>query len=275
MSMVMQIKLYQICHSQDTMNNIPNGFLALDNLKNERDDWREYWPIRNFLKSNYMPEETLIGFMSPRFFYKTNLTCGDIQKFISNKYNRQDVVSFSPFWDLSSIFKNVFEQGDFFHPGLSETCQEFSNIHLTNLDLKNSITHSQNSIFCNYFLATKSFWLEWLKLGELLYSEAESGITLLSKKLNNITTYGSQSLQMKVFVQERLATMVLLANSNIKVLAYDIFNLKASNTPFNIFLNESIQSDALKITYSMTQNESYLRQFSDIRNQIITNFKSK
>lgn len=265
----MKTRIYQICYSPETLANVPEGFGILDNLKNERTDWREYWPIRNFLLSNYLSDDVLYGFMSPKFQQKSGLQYQDIQTFLNKHYQDQDIVSFSPFWDLVSIFKNIFEQGDFFHAGLNTTCQAFADAHIAGINLSESITHSQNTIFCNYFIAKKSFWLEWLRLGELLFHESENSNSPLAQKLNSTTTYGVQNLPMKIFVQERLATICLLANPNTECLAYSPFDIGASTTPFNQFFNEAVLSDALKIAYSYTQQHSYLSEFSNIRNKII------
>lgn len=269
----MKTRIYQICYSPETMANVPEGFLALDNQKNERADWREYWPIRQFLKSNYLSDDVLYGFFSPKFFEKTGLSYADIQKFLNESYQGQDIVSFSPFWDLSSIFKNVFEQGDFFHPGLTDACQEFSDVHLAGLDLRNSITHTQNTIFCNYFLAKKDFWLKWLELGELLFNECEARQTALATSLNEVTTYGVRELPMKIFVQERLATICMLAEPKILCLSYNSFDIGASTTPFNKFHKEAILSDSLKISYTKTQNQIYLKSFASLRDELISKMK--
>jgi len=69
----MKTYIYQICYSPETLENIPEGFKVLDNLKNERPDWREFWAIRQFLKSNYLADDALYGFMSPKFPEKTGL----------------------------------------------------------------------------------------------------------------------------------------------------------------------------------------------------------
>jgi hypothetical protein len=106
----MKICAYQICYSEETIQSVPSGFLILDNVQNERPDWRELWPIRNFLSTNTLAEDTLYGFLSPRFSEKTGLTFEAIRSFIESNYSNHDVVSFSPFWDLMCLFKNVFEQ---------------------------------------------------------------------------------------------------------------------------------------------------------------------
>lgn len=271
----MKTRIYQICYSPETMANVPEGFLVLDNLKNERADWREYWPIRQFLRSNHLSDDVLYGFLSPKFFEKTGLNYVDIQEFLKTNYRGQDIVTFSPFWDLSSIFKNVFEQGDFFHPGLTNACQAFADAHMAGLDLRNSITHSQNTIFCNYFLAKKDFWLNWLELGELLFDECEDNNTELAKTLNNVTRYGEKELPMKIFVQERLATICMLANQETSNLSFNSFEIGASTTPFNQFLSEAIVCNALKLAYERTKNGIYMGAFSSLRNTLIKKLDQK
>ena len=267
--MLVKINIYQICYSPETMIEIPAGFKILDNTANQRPDWREYWPIRNFLLKNRLQDDVLYGFFSPKFNKKTNLNFSDVDKFIKNNYSGEDVVSFSPFWDLLAIFKSVFEQGDFFHPGLMHACQKFVDEHASGIDIGEAITHNGNSIFCNYFVAKKSFWLEWLALGELLYNTAESRNGDLATILNEDTTYGAQKVPMKVFVQERLATICLLVNKNFTCLDFDPFLIGASATPFNKFFNEAVLSDALKRTYDKTGHLTYLNKFSELRNQVI------
>jgi hypothetical protein len=269
----MKIKVYQICYSAETLACVPEGFHALDYTDNSRPDWREFWPIRQFLLNNYLSDDVLYGFFSPKFHLKTNLSHNNLVEFIKNHYQGEDLVNFSPFWDLSSIFQNVFEQGSFFHPGLSEVCQQFSNAYLCKFDLSNCINSSRDSIFCNYFLAKSAFWKEWIKVADMLYSAAEDSSSLLSSNLNALTPYGLQSLPMKIFVQERLPTICLLLNK-FKTLSYNTFLLPSSTTPFNTFFAQAIQSDALKMAFLDTNKQVYFNQFSTIRNEIIASFRN-
>ena len=85
----MKNQIYQIYYSEATKAQNDLGFLPLDNLANERPDWREYWPIRNFLLKNELAENTSYGFFSPKFKDKTNLEASDVVNFISNVFLRQ------------------------------------------------------------------------------------------------------------------------------------------------------------------------------------------
>jgi hypothetical protein len=266
----MKIKAYQICYSPETLASVPEGFHALNYTDNSRPDWREFWPIRQFLLNNYLADDTLYGFLSPKFNHKTGLDFSAVSNFINSNYTNQDIVTFSPFWDLSSLFKNIYEQGDFFHPGLLNAVQLFANHHLSAIDLNATVTHSNNTVFCNYFFAKASFWKEWLKLANLLYLSAEKEDSELFNVMNADTTYGTNNLPMKIFIQERLATTCLLLNSNLRTLSYNIFKLNASTTPFNQFLDESILSDSLKLSYIDSGHSVYLNSFALIRNRILT-----
>jgi hypothetical protein len=266
----MKIKAYQICYSPETLASVPNGFHILDYTDNSRPDWREFWPIRQFLLTNYLADDVLYGFFSPKFFSKTSLSFCDLNNFINFHYQNEDVVIFSPFWDLSSIFTNIYEQGDFFHNGLLNAFNSFSSTHLSGFDFSESYTHSKNTIFCNYFFAKKSFWLTWLDLADKLHHSADNLDNDLSMLLNNLTNYGTQKLPLKIFLQERLATTCLLLNDNLKTLNYDIFKLSPSTTLFNKFYFESVCCDALKISYALSRNISYIHSFSQIRESILS-----
>ncbi len=264
------IELRQICYSPQTLSELPEGMLALDYQDNARPDWREYWPIRPFLLNNVLADNTLYGFFSPKFGYKTGLGSADVQAFIHQDSGLHDAYFFSPFWDLSSFFINIFEQGDFFHPGLTQASQKFVDSIGLSTPVKFQVTHSQNTVFCNYIVANKTFWLKWLALGERLFFAAEhpEADPQLQALLKDDTTYGEQRLPLKVFLLERLATLLLLNEPALKAKGYDCFQLSPSITPLNQFFNEAVQCNALKMAYDQSASPFNLHAFMNLRNQV-------
>lgn len=264
------IELRQICYSPQTLSELPEGMLALDYQDNARPDWREYWPIRQFLLNNALADNTLYGFFSPKFGYKTGLGSADVQAFIHQDSGLHDAYFFSPFWDLSSFFINIFEQGDFFHPGLTQASQKFVDSIGLSTPVKFQVTHSQNTVFCNYIVANKTFWLKWLALGERLFFAAEhpEADPQLQALLKDDTTYGEQRLPLKVFLLERLATLLLLNEPALKAKGYDCFQLSPSITPLNQFFNEAVQCNALKMAYDQSASPFNLHAFMNLRNQV-------
>ena len=262
-----KLKLHQICYSNETKQNIPAQFLALENLHNPRPDWREYWPIREFLLNHTLEEDTFYGFFSPRFTYKTGLDFEKIRNFVHQHGKENDVLIFSPFWDLNSFFQNPFLQGDFFHPGLMESAQLFADYSELNLDLSKIVMHADNTAFCNYFIAKKKFWLHWLELGEKLFQVAESNEGAVAKSLQQNSLYSEELLPHKIFVQERLVNLVL-APSNFKSKAFNVFNMPGSVTPLNQFMPQAVIANALKYAHVQLGEQQYLDAYNETRDQI-------
>ena len=264
------IKVFQICYNEATRDQMPEGFELLDNLANERPDWREFWPIRQYLMSHDLDDDVFYGFFSPRFAYKTGLDYQKISEFARLHGKENDVLIFSPFWDLNSLFLNPFEQGEFFHPGLL-ACTQLLVDSMGPATSKNRVVdwvmHGDNTIFCNYFIAKKSFWLRWLEMGEHLFKSAESSGTALSLMLNSSTFYGKELLPQKIFVQERMAN-ILMATGQFKSKSWGVFDFSSSITPLNQYRSEAIMANALKLAWSQTLDPHYMDQFEKIKNEV-------
>jgi hypothetical protein len=259
------VKIFQICYSEATLTSVPAGMLALDNLANERPDWREYWPIRQYLLNQVLDDNTLYGFFAPRFGEKTGLSVSQIHEFVNQKYSGQSVVTFSPFWDLGAFFVNVIEQGDFFHDGLRDATMGFVKAAGFNQQIMESVMHSGNTVFCNYFLADKKFWMQWLAWGEMLFSVSEATRASQSCRLNGETRYGEAQVPRKVFVMERLASMLRASDADTGTLPYNTYQLPSSITPLNRFMEEAIQCDAYKQAWCLTHSEVALNKFVTTR----------
>lgn len=262
------VELFQICYNESTRESMAPGFLELDNLANERPDWREFWPMRQYLMRHELQDGVFYGFFSPRFTYKTGLNYEAINEFARVHGAGQDVLIFSPFWDLSSLFLNPFEQGEFFHPGLMDIAQRFVCSVGDSPRLMDRVMHGQNTVFSNYFIAKKSFWLRWLELGEKLFEAAENPESELAQGLNQNTIYSHDWLPQKIFVQERLVN-VLLSSGAFKSKAWNMFDLPSSTTPLNQYLSQGVSADALKMAAAKTGEVVYLNEFHRLREQVM------
>ncbi len=116
--------IHQILTHYTRREDLDPGFLVLDNSSNERPDWYEYWPMRRFLMREPMDESAFYGFLSPKFRVKTNLSAAQVREFIERS-PEADVYLFSPSIHNSAYFWNVFEHGEFEHPGLAGVAARF------------------------------------------------------------------------------------------------------------------------------------------------------
>lgn len=264
------IAIYQIFYDEESKSKIDVKFIGLDNTKNERPDWFEFWPIRNFLNTHSLNENTWYGFLSPNFSSKTIFSTDYLFELLNDFNDQADVGLFSHSWDQLAYYLNPFEHGEAWHPGLMDATQKFVNYCNLEVDLKNLVTYNMNSVFSNYIIAKPVFWRRWLVMANKFYEYAESDFS----GLNQLTTsYGSQEheVSMKTFIQERLSTLVL-SQSSFRVVTPNTSNLSPPNSI--IFkVNEDTRLllqtlELLKKNYCNTGDQDYLNMFYKIRNSI-------
>jgi hypothetical protein len=262
-----QVNLYHIAYSLQTLTEVPPGYKLLNNVNSNRNDWREYWPIRRFLLEENLDDECYYGFFSPRFQEKTGLSHAQVTDFVQAARPDTDVMLFSPQPDMGAFFLNVFEQEELFQPGFitaSEVFLEVSGIHL-NLALL--VMDSRQIVFSNYFVARPKFWREWLMLNEKLFAICEGEDNALKQALVLETGYPG-SVQRKVFLMERIASLLLTINPLWRVQAYNTFDCAWSSSRLNQFKLEAVLSDALKIAMKEQGFHDYRDAFAMLRDKL-------
>jgi hypothetical protein len=254
--------IFQILTHYTARTALDSGFGVVDNSSNDRPDWFEYWPIRKFLLSEALDEAAFYGFLSPKFQSKTNLTSSQVFEFIRHCDDATDVVLFSPSIHTGAQFLNVFEHGDAEHPGLLATSKKLFDRIDSDVNLDELITDSRNTVHSNYFVAKPRFWRAWLSINEQMFSIAEAGADDLGKALTSATSYrGRAEVQMKIFIMERIATLILASDPSFSIRVRNPF--VAHKRIYKLPL--AIVSDALKIAYRTQGFGQYKEVFLLIR----------
>lgn len=259
-----QIKAYTIAYTPQLFASVKAPFLPLDHTANERSDWQEYWPIRKFLLNNELDEDCLYGFLSPRFTDKTGLDGERLMQFLSKEGVGKDVVTISPQPDMGAMFLNVFAQNELFDPGFCDTADAFFKTIGLNVKLPTCVMDSTQIVFSNYFFAKPAFWRKWLEINEAIFYICENRQTYAKKiGLLNRTNY-RDGLQRKVFLMERIASVILNTEPNWKVAYYNTFLCAYSASRLNEFPEECLIADALKISWNKTKNSMYINAFHNL-----------
>jgi hypothetical protein len=254
--------VFQILPYYASREALDPGFGVIDNSSNERPDWFEYWPMRKFLQNEALDEKAFYGFLSPKFKIKTNLTAAEVFEFIRESASGTDVILFSPSIHGGAQFLNVFEHGDAEHPGLLATSKQLLARISRQVNLDQLVTDSRNTVHSNYFVAKPRFWREWLAINEQLFCLAEAGEDELGRALRSTTSYrGRSEVQMKIFIMERVATLILASDPSFKVRVRNPF--VAQKRIYKLPL--AIVCDALKIAYSTQGFSQYKEVFLLIR----------
>jgi hypothetical protein len=56
------INVFQIFYDDRSRRSLDGGFIPLDNTRNERPDWFEFWVIRDFLRNNRLDANAWLAF---------------------------------------------------------------------------------------------------------------------------------------------------------------------------------------------------------------------
>jgi hypothetical protein len=248
--------IYQIRSYYTKKEDLDPSCLVLDNSANERPDWYEYWPIRRFLLNQPLDEEAFYGFLSPRFKQKTNLSSAAVRDFVNREGSAADVVIFSPSLHLTAYYWNVFQYGEYCHPGLLDLATQFFRRIGQPTNLNDLVTHSHNEIYSNYMLAKPRFWRAWLDITEQLIAIAESPTDPLGAELRKPTSYrGHRDAQFKIFIMERIPTWLLTRDSGFVARVRDPFVARSRLYK----LPGAIVCDALKFAYVTDRRQEKYR----------------
>lgn len=267
----MMIKIYQIYFDDSSFNMLDPGFIPLDNRTPINPELYEFSVIYQFFKNNGFDDECYYGFLSPSFYNKTAVTSSQLYDFIKPHINVYDAFFISSGWDQIAFHKNVFYQGEYFHPGFITVASEFFHaIGGDAMKVINSCSVFSNSVFSNYVIANATYWREWYKLADQFYAIYQSGLV---DSLRLPTIYAKSDVTQAVFLQERLHSYLLMVNSSLRVLPYDttqtgpMLLTMFTDSPLNRKLIRSCE--ALKCQYLLDGDESSLHLYQRIQEKVI------
>ncbi len=266
---MIECSVHQIYYSEQTRLELDPGFAPLDNSANERPDWREYWPMRRFLLSEQLAPDAYYGFFSPKFKLKTTLTAAAVQEFVRQQDGGPDVISFSPFFDEMAFPLNIMEMAALHH-GCRDVFMQCAAMVAPQFQLDHSVMSSLDTVYCNYFVAKPRFWKEWLSKCELIFEIAEDGLTPLGRSLNEVVNYGTGTAPAKVFVIERLASLILWSQRQWIVKSYDPLRLPRLGPRHLelVTMPDLLVLDALKIAHRHSGTDQYLTMYRQLRERL-------
>ncbi|MBX9825455.1 MAG: hypothetical protein K2Y27_10730 [Xanthobacteraceae bacterium] len=206
-----RFRVHQIFYNEDSYAALDSGFIPLDNSRDSRPDWYEFWAILQFLRSNTLEANVWYGFLSPRFKEKVGLDSASVLQMLDTIHHSHDVALLPAAVDQIIYFRNVFEQGEFCHPNLIGLSKKFVARAGIDIDLDTLLSHSGNACFSNFIVAKAPYWDAWRQLAEAFFSFAEDPDSETGMELRKPTSYLRGPAPMKVFIQERLSALVLAA----------------------------------------------------------------
>jgi len=266
------LKIYQIFYDPMSRAQLDPGFFPLNNAYSKTPELYELSVIREYFSRYALDDETWYGFFSPKFHLKTGLSSSSVNSFFNDYKNNNDVMLFSPFWEQIAYFQNIFEQAEFWHPGIKAIAKQFFQKIRYPVDLDNLVNCRQTSVFSNYFIAKGVFWREWLTLADQLMVCLDSRRTALGQGLRKSFCYGEEgkSVLAAVFLQERFAT-ILLSTNRYRSVTCDISTIPSPLFPqgFSEEITDALRlCDTLKASYRQEPSVEYLESFFRLREAV-------
>ncbi len=264
-----RIELFQIHYDEKTRGLLDPDFRPWDNSANERPDWAEYWSFRAVWMQcrGALSSDDYLGVFSPRFKDKTGLTGQRVVEIVSK--SQSDVISFSPYLTHIAFYSNVFEQGERYHPGLQSALSQCMHAVGEPMEWTEVIGTFRNTIFSNYFVAKVSVWEQLMDWTERLFGIAEAGDCELARTLNRRVSYVRGPSPMKVFIFERLISLLIWRRQWKAELGMDFEAWRSIKRIKPEQYSTLLSLDALKSHFLETGRPEYLEQFFCLRKELM------
>ena len=211
--MTLRAAVFQIYYNDETRRRVEPGFIGLDNTASPDPGWYEFAPILRYLDTECLKDDIWYGFVSPKFRHKAQCDAAELHRFLAGLPPEVEVALFSPGWDQLCYFQNPWEQGEVWHPGLSAAMQAFLSHIRSPHAVSDLVTDIHSSVFSNYIVAKKRYWLAWQSLAHALRD-----FIATHPEWDQRVPYGQlhHAQPLKAFLQERLASY-LLATQHFEV----------------------------------------------------------
>ena len=216
------VTLYQIYFDRKQIKDLDPEMIAYDNssynrVVSTRENEREYRVFKDNYEAKTHLDSTYTGFLSWKFFRKTNMRGGSLKQYIINDENKHDVY----FVNGASIPKvrNVWQQGNNRHKHLIKITQHvFDNIGY-DINLSNFSNSIDQCCFCNFWVGNKNFWDRYMEFTIPVYkylTVSEGGLDGEMRELFLQRADGGIDANYFSFIMERLFTTLLVVDPSIK-----------------------------------------------------------
>jgi len=169
----MSTSIFQIYFKEELKEHLDPDFVPMDNTDNPHPELRE-WDKWNREHDNIKKQGLdYWGFVSWKFQEKTGLSGRQVLDFIEANPGR-DVYLFNPCILNEAVFANSWEQGDMYHPNISDIGNNFlRRIGYKDVSVKETLLDRNKTVFANYIVGSSKFWENFMEFSRKLFSEAD------------------------------------------------------------------------------------------------------
>lgn len=217
----MTVSIYQIQYSDKVIGEFDPDFIKYDCRAHPENEKREIAHMQRFFDEGMWKnnDSQYIGLVSPKFNDKSKLRGDEFIQWIDNNPD-YDVYFVNPFPQLQYLHFNVWEQGEYWHPGLLERADGLFKSAGLDIETKYLPRNSGDTLlYSNYWVANERFWQEFMEF----VCKLTTAIDSLAKNEKNdffalaphyaVATYYP-------FIFERMFSTFLNINKSFRCLSY-------------------------------------------------------
>ena len=166
-------KIFQIYYEPSQVKELDPDLILCDNTVNDKPELREWHVWQREHAARQADDCNLYGYLSWRYKEKLNLSGKEITDWILANPG-YDVYLINPCILNEAVFINSWEQGDIWHPNISDVGNTFLHkLGYEDYDVKSVVIDRNSNTYANYFVASKKFWQNFMEFTGKLFTEAE------------------------------------------------------------------------------------------------------
>ena len=216
----MNMEIFQVFYKQDQDSKLDPSFIPYNNLDNPRPELCEWHAIEHIYQQQKETDLDYWGVVSWKFGQKTGITGDTFIDFVK-KNPGYDVYIINPAIINEAVFTNGWEQGNLYHPNLSQIANTFLKKIGHEVDVTASLIDRNSTAYSNYFVASRDFWDQYTdfinKIFEIAVHDKEFDYQVFAAGLSNYSM--NKTLPNFAFLVERLLSTYIELN-NIKSLGF-------------------------------------------------------
>ena len=267
------LSVFQIWYRDEQKPFLDDRMKPWDNRENLRPEWCEYWIMRQAQQNMEKYFDELTGFFSWKYQEKLHLDYAQIEGFI-RAYPQADCYIFSPAVFQAAFYRNVWNQAEAWHPGMTQIAQTLLVELGLHVDLENSVDHHLSTAYSNYWIASRPFWRAYFDFMERVFASVEAQKDRPENPFWQ-HEYGSaggkghvQTLPVIPYLVERLFSVFVKQHPEFKIVAWEY--------PFDVLQQRAFRVAGMipianwcKLMYQQTRQELYLTLFAQLQAEMV------
>lgn len=267
--MSLNTKIFQIYFKPELIPHLDPAFTPLDNTANPHPELREWYNWDQEHEKRLSENLDYWGYVSWKFKEKTNLSGQQVLNFIEDNPG-YDVYLFNPCIINEAVFANSWEQGDLYHPNISDIGNKFlTKLGYEDVDVKSMILDRNKTVFANYLVGNRKFWTKFMEFSRKLFTEAEKDSIFKDEVfgLGRSNYAHDKTLPNFTFLIERLVP-TFLELEGFNSLGYS-YSPEQVHSKYQPILADILALSELKLAINQSESDNLYEVWNHFRHKVL------